>query len=97
MKTAIIGIIILAAIYGIIFGLLIPYVRTRRVNKFRETMKDGDLCSVFYGEQRFYGHLKYVGNPYCTVTFSESEDHPEDKQGHKIIAKNYRREEIYPA
>jgi hypothetical protein len=88
-------------IIGIVFSLTIYYFicqhRIRKTRRFQETAKEGDMCYVFYGEERHYGKVIYSRKPHVTVSFDSTGDYPYDDKDHKIIAKNYQRENIYPA
>jgi hypothetical protein len=93
-------------VYVLIFVVIIPQVRIKRCRKFRENMKVGDLCRVYFNEETFLGTIKEsrnfkgedmgLGKIYILVSFRGTEDYPQDEKGHKVIARNYKREEIYP-
>jgi hypothetical protein len=93
-------------LYVLIFVVIIPQIRIKRCRKFRENMKPGMLCKVYYGEETYLGTIKEsrntagedmgLGNIYITVSFRDTEDYPRDENDHKIIAKTYKREDIYP-
>lgn len=97
-------------IIGIILFLIIYYFvcqhRIRKTRKFQEEMKPGDRAKVLYGEKYYIGTLKSslntkgedmgLGKIWVTVSFRESEDYPTNKDGCKILAKNYQRQDIYP-
>jgi len=105
MKTATIIISALLAISCIVFGLK-SWRNLQRYNRFQQEMKPEDNCVVYYGEGKHYGTLKSsvntagedlgLGKIWITVSFRESEDYPIDPDGHKIIAKNFTRDQIYP-
>jgi len=103
--TAIYIIIGILAFTGIIIAL---YCRMRivRYNRFQRDMKPEDPCRVYYGEEKHYGTLKSgiykgedqgLGQIWVTVSFDETQDYPHDENDHKILAKNYLRQDIYPA
>ena len=87
----------LLTIYALIFIGIIPYIRNQRINRFRETMKEGDLCRVYYGEETYLGTLKSCYPIWNAVSFLDTEDYPHDKEGHKILSVSRKMEEIYPA
>ena len=96
-------------IAGIVFSLIIYYFvcqhRIRKTRKFQQEMKPEDRGKVLYGEKYYVGTLKSSRNPqgedmglgkiWVTVSFSDT-DCPVDEKGHRIIAKNYLRQDIYP-
>lgn len=86
---------------GSIFLVLWTFRNKRKYNQFQEKMKIGDLCRVYYGEKKFFGTIKPnqigdIGKLFVKVDFSETEDFPLDNNGHKILSKNYLKEDIYP-
>jgi len=92
---------LLIFVYVLIFVVLIPYRRLQRYNQFQKDMKPGDMCWIYYGEEKHLGTIKPMPNGeldkiYVTVSFSDTEDYPYDSNNHKILVGNYRREEIYP-
>jgi hypothetical protein len=96
-------------IIGIVFSLTIYYFvcqhRIRKTRKFQEEMQPGNNCVVDCNGKRHRGTLKSSRNPqgedmglgkiWVTVSFSDT-DCPVDEKGHRIIAKNYLRQDIYP-
>lgn len=97
-------------IIGIVLFLTIYYFvcqhRIRKTRKFQEEMQPGNNCMVDCNGKRHRGTLKSslntkgedmgLGKIWITVSFRESEDYPTNKDGCKILAKNYQRQDIYP-